>query len=50
MSIKEIAADCGYSNDNYFIKAFRNKEGRTPGAFRKNSLQAEANPERKSNS
>ena len=47
MSIKEIAVDCGYSNDNYFIKAFRNKEGRTPGAFRKNSLQAKVHPERK---
>ncbi len=50
MSVKEIAVACGYSNDNYFIKAFRSKEGQTPGSYRKNSLQTKVNLERKSSS
>lgn len=36
LTVKEIAAKVGFSNDNYFNKAFRKKVGSSPGAFRKN--------------
>lgn len=35
MSVKEIATECGYTDDNYFIKAFKKKLKRTPGNFRR---------------
>lgn len=33
--IKEIAADCGFSDMNYFGKCFKSSRGITPGAYRK---------------
>ncbi len=33
--IKEIAADCGFSDMNYFGKCFKSSRGVTPGAYRK---------------
>ena len=36
MPVKEIAAECGYTDDNYFIKAFKKKQGLTPAIYRKN--------------
>jgi len=33
-SIKEIAADCGYSTLKYFYSAFKTKTGHTPNEFR----------------
>lgn len=35
--IKEIAADCGFSDMNYFGKCFKASRGVTPGAYRKGS-------------
>jgi two-component system response regulator YesN len=32
--ITDIAADCGYSNANYFSKAFRENTGLSPGEFK----------------
>lgn len=34
--LKEIAADCGFSDMNYFGKCFKAYRGVTPGAYRKN--------------
>ena len=33
--ISEIAHDCGFENDNYFWKTFKEKESLTPGEYRK---------------
>ncbi len=35
-SIKEIAFDCGFGSQNYFVRLFRRIIGVTPGAYRKN--------------
>ena len=35
MSIKEIAAECGFSEQNYFSKAFSGKYGLSPSEYRK---------------
>lgn len=37
MPVKEIATECGYSDDNYFIKAFKKKQGLTPGWVKRNN-------------
>lgn len=34
-SIKSIALDCGFSDQNYFVKVFRQKNGVTPTEYRK---------------
>lgn len=34
MLIKDIAAECGFSNDKYFLVIFKKKFGLTPGNFR----------------
>ncbi len=34
-SLESIGADCGYSDVNYFIRAFKKSEGMTPNEFRK---------------
>lgn len=36
LSIKEIAAECGFSEQNYFSKSFSKKYGCPPSEFRKN--------------
>ena len=35
LSIREIAQKCGYHSTGYFIQAFREHEGISPGAYRK---------------
>ena len=35
MRIGEIAGECGFANENYFIKVFRAYQGKTPGEFRR---------------
>ena len=35
LSIKEIAAECGFAEQNYFSKAFSKKYGCSPSEFRK---------------
>ena len=34
MKVREVAAACGYSNSNYFIKVFREVTGTVPTDFR----------------
>ena len=34
-AVDEIAARCGYSNGNYFAKAFREKHGMSPTDYRR---------------
>ena len=34
LSIAEVAADCGFSDSNYFCRAFREAMGTSPGQFR----------------
>ena len=34
-TVDEIAARCGYSNGNYFAKAFREKHGMSPTDYRR---------------
>ena len=34
-SIKEIALDCGFSDQNYFSKVFLKETGKTPTQFRR---------------
>ena len=36
-SVKEITADVGYNDQNYFIKLFKNKYGLSPTEFRNNA-------------
>lgn len=38
MKISEIAEDCGFKYDSYFIRQFTNKLGISPSAYRKNPL------------
>lgn len=38
-SIKEVAAACGYTDANYFCKAFKNCYGTTPSAFREGTTE-----------
>ena len=40
-SIKEISADCGYSDQNYFSKVFSAAYGCAPSAFRREHLERE---------
>jgi two-component system response regulator YesN len=35
MKIYEVAANCGYSDTNYFLKLFRRSVGTTPAQYRK---------------
>lgn len=37
LSIAEVAADCGFSDSNYFCRAFREAMGTSPGQFRQTS-------------
>ncbi len=37
MQIAEIAYQCGFSSESYFIQCFQKKMGTTPNAYRKNS-------------
>ncbi|MEO8204907.1 MAG: AraC family transcriptional regulator [Chthoniobacterales bacterium] len=37
-SIKEVAAECGFSSDHYFHLAFRKGHGVTPSEYRQNSM------------
>jgi len=37
-SVKEIAVQCGFSDPNYFCKAFRKRLGISPGAFRRSGM------------
>ena len=39
-SVKEIALDCGFSDQNYFSKVFLKETGQTPTEYRKTQLQA----------
>lgn len=34
LSVKEIAARCGFAGENYFCRVFRKVYGKSPGAFR----------------
>jgi len=38
LSIKEIAALCGFSNSNYFSRVFKQCRNLTPGEWRSNIL------------
>ena len=40
LNISEVAAECGFSSANYFIRAFRKKYGTTPGAIKKSAAAA----------
>lgn len=40
-SIAEVAAACGYARTEYFIRLFKQREGMTPGQFRRNLLRQE---------
>jgi len=42
MPIAEVAFDCGYEDNSYFIRLFTKKTGTTPGAFRKNAYKSMA--------
>lgn len=39
MGLSQIADECGFSDDNYFIRVFRKHYGITPGTYRKNVRQ-----------
>lgn len=39
MDLAQIAEECGFSDDNYFIRVFRKYYGVTPGSYRKNTRQ-----------
>jgi len=41
LSVSTIGEMVGYDNKHYFTKVFKRYTGTTPGAFRKNSLEAE---------
>jgi AraC-like DNA-binding protein len=34
LTIQQIAEKCGFANDNYYIKVFKQWTGKTPGKFR----------------
>lgn len=34
LSVKEVAAEIGISNDSYFVRTFKNAHGVTPGYYR----------------
>ena len=36
MDLAQIAEECGFTDDNYFIRVFRKHYGITPGTYRKN--------------
>jgi len=38
LKINEIAAECGYSNRNYFSLAFKKYTGSSPGSYKKNYI------------
>lgn len=39
LSVKEITASCGYNDQNYFSKLFKNRFGVSPTDFRQNTAQ-----------
>lgn len=39
MSVKDIAAACGYNNPSIFISTFKSRVGSTPSIFRRNILE-----------
>ena len=39
MDMTQISDECGFSDDNYFIRVFRKHYGVTPGVYRKNAKQ-----------
>lgn len=43
-TLKEIARECGFCDDNYLVKRFRTYYGMTPGEFRKHDFQQEHQP------
>lgn len=45
VSIREVAYSCGFSDEKYFMRVFRQVEGMTPTEYRKNSRKAYINEE-----
>lgn len=41
MRITDISSECGFSDSSYFARKFRESEGITPGAYRKNNKLSE---------
>ena len=39
VSIKEAAYSCGFSDEKYFMKVFRQYEGMTPSQYKKSVIQ-----------
>ena len=39
MDLSQIAEECGFADDNYFIRLFRKRHGITPGAYRRKFKQ-----------
>lgn len=35
VSVREAALSCGFSDEKYFMRQFRKKEGMTPGEYRR---------------
>jgi len=42
MKMDEIAQNCGFKYDSYFVRQFTNKLGISPAAYRKNPLSYSA--------
>jgi len=40
LSVSEVAEQCGYPDDNYFIRTFKRRTGCTPGAYRRSFAAA----------
>jgi transcriptional regulator GlxA family with amidase domain len=38
LSVKEVAAACGYEDANYFVRLFRKRRNQTPGAWRRRTV------------
>jgi AraC-like DNA-binding protein len=45
LPLREIARQCGYREVGYFIRAFKRREGTTPGALRRTGSRGKALPE-----
>lgn len=44
LTIKAIAAECGFPDANYFVRAFKNNLGTTPGQFRRSGMYYTSSP------